>query len=217
MRLATLRYTASTKSTSTNVSTHCDMLAHSEGQAHLLSVFGNDAEVGAIAAALSVGASFTIAFPDGSTTAIGMESPTVFRGAIQIPGRTRPVRHLVALSKTVVRNGDEGKVFAISSEASFLWSTTVSFMGLPATPEWAVAGVRMMAERGYISELKGFNCSPVLVTLPREELLEWLGEQVKSGVLPFPDHNGPVAWGRHDAASLLFGEGVEPLQKASGF
>jgi hypothetical protein len=64
-------------------------------------------------------------------------------------------------------------------------STVISFLGLPATREWADAGVRMLSQTGKIEQMTGFNCTPVAVKVAREELLAWIGEQVRDGALEF--------------------------------
>jgi hypothetical protein len=65
---------------------------------HLLSVVGNDQEIAAIAAAISDEARFYAMGPDFSRIMISLgKEAQVFRVTINIPGRRRPLRHLVAV------------------------------------------------------------------------------------------------------------------------
>jgi hypothetical protein len=73
----------------------------------------------------------------------------------------------------------------------------VSFLGLPAEPSWAehVLGVVEAEER--IKALDGIGCQPVLISATTEEVLEWIGEGLKSQALGFPVKNGPIVWSRY--------------------
>ena len=170
----------------------------------MVSVFGNDGEVAAIAAAISTGARLHVTLPNGARTAIHLgDNPATFRGHIAITGRPRPLRHLLAFSETVTQNGSDGKVFVLHNYAPLIWANVISFMGLPAIPEWASAGLDMLREKNLVRELEGFNCSPVIVAVPREELLAWIGDQVRADNLLFPLENGPVRWPAYGAHDLL--------------
>ena len=206
LRMATIEYESSSKSFTTRVQVHCDRLAHEKGYAHMLSVFGNDGEIAAIAAAISTGSHLTAKLPDGTRTSIHLgDKPATFRGQIAVPGRPRPLRHLLAFSETVTQNGSDGTVFVLHNRASLIWASVVSFMGLPAVPEWAVSGLEMLREKGLIREIDGFNCSPVIVKIPREELLDWIGKEVRTSNLFFPSANGPVKWPAYSAQDMLSG------------
>jgi hypothetical protein len=43
----------------------------------------------------------------------------------------------------------------------------------------------MLSQTGKIEQMTGFNCTPVAVKVAREELLAWIGEQVRDGALEF--------------------------------
>ena len=68
---------------------------------HLVSVFGGDQEIGATLAAAHEGLRFQVRI--GGSEFIGTlgEKPVVYRSSLQIPGRKRPVRHAVILSKAL--------------------------------------------------------------------------------------------------------------------
>ena len=107
------------------------------GKAHLVSVVGGDVEIGALAAAFANGDSFTVVDPYGEESIVSLgEKPLVFRGSITVPGRKRPVRHLVSCSQELADATSDGKLLLISDDQSFIWSSLVLHYGLPATPEW---------------------------------------------------------------------------------
>jgi hypothetical protein len=69
-------------------------------RAHLISVFGNDQEIAAIAAALTETSWFNVSGPGLADMAVSLgEQATVFRASVSLPGRKRALRHLVALSE----------------------------------------------------------------------------------------------------------------------
>ena len=66
------------------------------GDAHLLSVFGGDSDVGAIAAAIQMNELFLIGGPGMSPKGYRLgERAHLYRGTITLPGRKRPVRHRI--------------------------------------------------------------------------------------------------------------------------
>ncbi len=220
LRMATIEYESFSKSFTTRVQLHCDRLAHEKGHAHMLSVFGNDAEVAAVAAAISSGAKLHAKLPDGTQASLQLgEKPATFRGQISIPSRTRPLRHLLAFSETVTRNGADGSVFVLHNDAPLIWASVISFLGLPATPEWASRGLEMLRDKKLIRELKGFRCTPVIVTVSREDLLAWIGDEIRASNFCLPAANGPVKWPPFDVQDLLFKSGtsgaVLPSMKAA--
>jgi len=159
----------------------------------MLSHFGNHSEMATISAAIGTGAMLTATLPDGSQHMLHMgEKPTTYRGYLSIPGRQRPVRHMLAFSQFLMLNGTAGTVTVLHNDDTLIWATVVSFLGLPAAPERAGAGVQMLRDADKINVIKGFNCSPVVVTTTREELLASIGTQVSSGLLSLPEADSPV-------------------------
>src|ERR1700688_2901987 len=72
------------------------------GTCHLVSVFGNDVDIGAIWAGIAGQDWMIVAGPDVAPRRVSLgKDPRVFRGTISVPGRSRSVRHLVALSAQV--------------------------------------------------------------------------------------------------------------------
>jgi hypothetical protein len=204
LRTGIVEYNVTTKSYSTRVQAFCDRFAMDAGQTHMLSIFGNDAEIAAISAAISTGAALTAMLPDGTTRRLSLgDDVTNYRGHIQISDRKRPIRHLLSLSKALMQNGMDGKVYLLYNEPALIWATVISFLGLPAIPQWADAGVRMLSQTGKIEQMTGFNCTPVAVKVAREELLAWIGEQVRDGALEFPARSGPIQWPRYSVQDLV--------------
>ena len=54
-----------------------------------------------------------------------------------------------------------------------------------------------------IEEIDGVGCEPVLVSATTEEILEWIGEGLKSDSLRFPRVAGPIRWPLFSLAELL--------------
>jgi len=67
LRLGLLEYVRITEKASTRIRLRVDRYIGEDRQAHLLSVFGNDSDVGAITAAVHEKAAFSLTFPDGTT------------------------------------------------------------------------------------------------------------------------------------------------------
>ena len=67
LRMGRLEYRRSTGKTDTRISVHVDRYVGEGEDAHLISLFGGDAEVGAITAAIHEKHTFTVMLPDGGT------------------------------------------------------------------------------------------------------------------------------------------------------
>ena len=137
-RFGKLVYRRRTEKTATNLRVFLDAFVGEErGKAHLVSVVGGDVEIGALAAAFANGDSFTVVDPYGEESIVSLgEKPLCFRGSIVVPGRKRPLRHLVSCSQELADTTSDRKLLLISDDQSFIWSSLVRHYGLPATPEW---------------------------------------------------------------------------------
>jgi hypothetical protein len=191
-----------TEKTSTRIRLRVDRYVGEDEQAHLISVFGNDSDVGAITAAVHEKATFTLTFPDGEVKEVSLgEHASCYKGAVSLQDRKHPVRHLVAVSVALYTNGGVGRTILLGYQRDQAWTTLVSFLGLPAEPSWAdhILGVVEVEER--IKPLDGIGCQPVLISATTEEVLEWIGEGLRSQHLSFPERNGsivwPIVWPRH--------------------
>src|SRR5579863_4520404 len=110
LRLGLLEYVRITEKTSTRIRLRVDRYIGDAGQAHLLSVFGNDSDVGAITAAIHEKATFRVTFPNGAEKEVSLgEHPSCYKGAVVLPGRKQPVRHLIAVSQHLHANGSMGQ------------------------------------------------------------------------------------------------------------
>ena len=197
LRLGLLEYQRATEKISTRIRVRVDRYVGEDRKAHLLSVFGNDSDIGAITAAVHEKATFTLTFPDGMSKEVTLgENPSCYKGTINLADRKHPVRHLVAASQEFHANGGVGRTILLRYQREEAWATLVSFLGLPGEPTWAdhVLGVIEKEER--IKALNGIGCRPVLVSATTEELLDWIGDGLRSRALSFPEKNGPISWPR---------------------
>jgi hypothetical protein len=186
-----------TEKTSTRIRLRVDRYVGEDEQAHLISVFGNDSDVGAITAAVHEKATFTLTFPDGEVKEVSLgEHASCYKGAVSLQDRKHPVRHLVAVSEALYTNGGVGRTILLGYQRDQAWATLVSFLGLPAEPSWAEHVLSVVEAEERIKPLDGIGCQPVLISATTEEVLEWIGDGLKSQVLGFPENNGPIAWQR---------------------
>lgn len=203
-RIGLIELSVERKATLTRVRAFFDRFAKDDEQTHMVSIFGNDAEVAAFSAAIASDLPLMVTTPEGENHTLRLgEKPVAYRGHIQIPGRPKPVRHLLALSQNILQNGMNGKVYLLDSDPALVWATVISFLGLPATPEWAAEGVKWLSQTGKIKEMQGHSCSPLVIEVSREDLLGWIGDGVRSKLLPFPKENGPIFWPRYSLSDIL--------------
>ena len=82
LRLGLLEYVRITEKASTRIRLRVDRYMGEGRKAHLLSVFGNDSDVGAITAAVHEKATFSLTFPDGTTKDVTLgEHASCYKGA----------------------------------------------------------------------------------------------------------------------------------------
>jgi hypothetical protein len=92
LRLGRLQYTRNTEKTNTQISVHVDHYIGNGEQAHLLSFFGGDAEVGGIRAPIYEKHTFTLTFPNGATKYIGFgPDAACYNGSLSLQGTNRDV------------------------------------------------------------------------------------------------------------------------------
>jgi hypothetical protein len=204
LRLGLLEYVRMTEKASTRIRLRVDRYMGEDRQAHLLSVFGNDSDVGAITAAVHEKATFTLTFPDGTTKEVTLgEHASCYKGAVTLPGRKHPVRHLLAVSEELHTNGSAGRTILLRYRREEVWATLVSFLGLPADPSWADHVLEVVERKKRVEVIDGIGCEPVLISATTEEMLEWIGEGLRSGALSFPLKEGPILWPRFSMAGIL--------------
>jgi hypothetical protein len=195
-RFGKLVYRRQTEKTATNLRVFLDaFVGEGEGKAHLVSVVGGDVEIGALAAAFANGDSFTVIDPYSAESIVSLgEKPLSFRGSIAVPGRKRPLRHLVSCSQELADTTSDGKLLLISDDHSFIWSSLVRHYGLPATPEWGSWMISQLQSQKRIQPLVGFGYSGVAIKAKRKELLALLRRGLRNRQLAFPPSNGAVEW-----------------------
>ena len=195
-RFGRLVYRRHTEKTATNLRVFLDAFVGEErGKAHFVSVVGGDVEIGAIAAALANGDSFTVVDPYGAESIVSLgEKPLCFRGSIMVPGRKRPLRHLVSCSQELADTTADGRLLLVSDDHSFVWSSLVCHYGLPATPDWGPCVISQLQQQKRIQPLIGFGYAGVAVKAKRKELLALLRRGLRSRKLAFPTGNGAVEW-----------------------
>ena len=199
LRLGKLTFVRQTRDTITNVSVHLHRLIaeqpgdpRSSTQIHLISAFGGDQDIGATIAAALEGLRFQLAF--GETEFIGSlgEKPVVYRASFQIPGKKRPVRHVVLLSKdffetTLGANGEARRTVLFDDDADFVLHRLSVRFGLPVLPAWAIWFREELSRRNLIESLLGFNCSPNAVKGTKLRLLRVLAQGLRRKHIQVPE------------------------------
>ncbi len=204
LRLGLLEYQRFTEKISSRVRVRIDRYIGEDSKAHLLSVFGNDSDIGAITAAIHENATFTLTFPDGSDKQVSLgEHASCYKGTVNLRDRKHPVRHLLAVSEDLHINGSLGRTILLRYKRDEAWATLVSFLGLPAEPSWADHVLGVVEKNDRIKDLDGIGCQPVLVSVTTEEALMWVGEGLRSKALSFPEGNGAIAWPQFSLSHAL--------------
>ncbi len=209
--MGTLQFTKILRDTTIDVRVHLDkMIAEHDtdsksARCHLLSVFGNDQEIAAIAAALSEEARFYATGPQIERLMITAgPAPTVCRSSISVPGRRRPLRHLVAFSDELMKTSSGGNprarrtVLYDDAPAFLLYRLGVRF-GLPVLPEWSEWFSAELGRRKAIEPLVGIGCHPVLVKGTKKRFLGWIGHALKRELLRIPEDSDASHWQVRDA------------------
>jgi hypothetical protein len=110
---------------------------------------------------------------------------------------------LLAVSQELHTNGSAGRTILLRYQREEAWATLVSFLGLPADPLWADQILGIVEGKRRIEEIDGIGCQPVLVSATTEEILEWIGDGLRSGNLSFPEKNGPIIWPRFSLTASM--------------
>ena len=206
LRFGWLAYMKMTEKTTTHFKVRLDRFIGEvlpdpprQAKAHFLSVFGTDTQIAAISAAVSLGDKFMVEGPDLASIRVGFEKKAeCYKGALQLAGRQKPVRHLVAISEQLATNSSAtaGRTLLAGNTPSFIWTSLAQLHGLPGIPEWGEWFVEQLENHQGIVPLLGLGCSPVLVKGDKQQFLSWLARGVKHGFLRFPEQTGPTRWPR---------------------
>ena len=207
LRMGTLQFHKVTRDTTIDVRLGMDRLIaeHEDGarghaKAHLISVFGGDQEIAAISAAVAEEGCFQVHGPGAPalTVTLGADAET-FRASISLPGRKRPVRHLVAISKelALTRAGGDPKarrtVLCSNTPGFALYRLAVRF-GLPVLPEWSEWFHDELVRRRAIQPLIGLGCEPILVSGTKKRFLAWIGHGLKRRQIEVPNGLETPRW-----------------------
>jgi hypothetical protein len=206
LRMGTLQFTKILRDTTIDVSVWMDrLIAEHESDSrsarcHLLSVIGNDQEVAAIAAAIADDARFYASGPLLNPIMINLgKEADVFRGTINVPGRRRPLRHLVGVSEDMSQTRAGGNPTArrtvlCGDDTAFVLYRIGARLGLPILPEWSEWFCRELERHRAVEPLIGLGCRPVLVKGTKKRFLGWIGHALKRGVITIPHHGLARPW-----------------------
>jgi len=195
LRMGLLEYERYTEKIATRIRVRVSHYIGENEDAHLLSVFGNDSDVGAITAAVYEQARFRLTFPDGKIQEMSVGKGAIcHRGSISISGRKQAVRHMISLSEELRGMKSLSRTFVLRPEPYEVWTALVHRFGLPGLPEWAEPMTRILENEKRIVPVDSIGCQAAVISGTCEELLEWMGGGVGRGELSFPEINGPIRW-----------------------
>ncbi|MFY9532012.1 MAG: hypothetical protein WBC04_17080 [Candidatus Acidiferrales bacterium] len=206
-RFGTLEFTKRVKDTTTQVRVYIDRAVlepakdeQGPARAHLVSLIGGDAEIGALWAAVTEAAVFQIHLPgrSGMAVSLGPEAQC-FRGSVSVPGRKRPARHLVAASAELAKtkpgvDRDGGRTVLCDDDPVFVLYRIACRYGLPVVPDWAPWFQRELNQRRAIRPLLGLGCSPMVVNGNKPTFLTWISKALREDLIRIPKENGSITW-----------------------
>ncbi len=204
-RFGVLELTRRVKDTLNEVRVQMDRLIlepskDSQATAHLISVIGGDAEIGAVWAAVIEGAVFRLRIPrEGTMAATLGPDAKCFRGSVAVSGRKRPLRHFAALSNEMAKtrpgaDREGARSVLCNRDPLFVLNRIARRFGLPVVPEWAPWFMHELKHRNAIRSLVGLGCSPVLVQGTKQLFLDWISEGLKQGSIHIPEEMGSISW-----------------------
>ena len=120
-----------------------------------------------------------------------------FKSSLQLAGRKKPLRHLVALSEEFASanaSKDSGRTLLASSENGFIWAALAHIHGIPGMPDWAEWFAEELNTHRAIMSALGIGCDPVIVKGEKEQFLDWLSWGVESGAVSLPAEAGSIRW-----------------------
>jgi len=215
LRMGLLEYERYTEKIATRIRVRVSHYIGEDDDAHLLSVFGNDSDIGAITAAVYEKAQFRLTFPSGDSQEVSLgEGAVCYRGSISIPGGNRAVRHMIALSEELRGLKSLSRTFVLRPEPNEVWTALVHRFGLPGLPEWAEPITRILEKENRIVSVDSIGCPATVISATCEELLEWMGSGVGQGSLSFPEASGPIRWFNGSLVEALQPES-ELMQRAA--
>jgi hypothetical protein len=206
LRIGSLQFTKVLRDTTIDITLYMDrMIAEHDAdnrsaRCHLLSVIGNDQEIGAIAAAIADEARFYAKGPGVNRLMISLgQDAEVFRSSISIPGRRRPLRHLVAISEELSKtraggNPNARRTILCDDDRAFLLYRIGARFGLPVLAEWSDWFGQMLERKNAIERLIGIGCTPIVAKGTKKRFLGWIGHALKRGAIRIPEHVQSALW-----------------------
>jgi hypothetical protein len=205
LRFGWLTYVKSTEKTTTNIKLRLDRFIGEvlpdpprQAKAHLLSVVGGDTQISAVSAAISMGDRFMVEGPGVPPIRACLErNAQCFKGSLQIPGRKKPLRHLIGMSEELAsgsRSVNSGRVLLAGSMKLFLWASIAHIYGIPGIPPWADWFTGELRTHHALNQVLGIGCEPVIVKGNKAQFLDWLSWGVESGAITFPVETGSIRW-----------------------
>ena len=205
LRFGWLTYVKSTEKTTTSIKLRLDRFIGEvlpdpprQAKAHLISVIGGDTQIAAVSAAISLGDRFMVEGPGVQPIRVCLErNAQCFKGSVQLAGRKKPLRHLIALSEEFASSNmsaGSGITLLASSDNRFVWASIAHIHGIPGIPGWAEWFADELNTHRAITRALGIGCDPVLVKGEKEQFLDWLSWGVESGAIRFPADTGSVRW-----------------------
>lgn len=205
LRFGWLTYVKSTEKTTTSIRLHLDRFIGEmlpdpprQAKAHLISVVGGDTQISAISAAISMGDRFMIEGPEVSPTRVCLErNAHCFKGSLQLPGRKKPLRHLIGVSEEFASTStspNSARTLLAGSDPQFVWTSIAEIYGIPGLPDWAGWFADELEAHHAVTRALGIGCHPVIVRGTKGEYLDWLSWGVESEAVRFPTATGAVRW-----------------------
>lgn len=118
-----------------------------------------------------------------------------FKGSIQLPGRKKPLRHLIGMSEEFASgnmSSNSGRTLLAASEKDFVWASIAQIYGIPGIPEWAEWFSDELKTHRALIHVLGIGCDPVSVKGDKTQFLDWLSWGVESGAIRFPAEAGAI-------------------------
>jgi hypothetical protein len=204
LRMGKLMFVRQTRDTVTDISVHLNQLIaerplepRREAALHLVSVFGGDQEIGAVTAAAHEGLRFEVRAQAVYLFGTLGEKPVVYRSSLQIPGRKRPVRHAIIISRALFEtkfgaNAEARRTVLYDGSAEFVLHRLAVRFGLPVLPQWAPWFRSELERRKLIEDLVGVNCSPIAVKGTKLRMLRILSQGLRREATTIPPASSPV-------------------------
>jgi hypothetical protein len=205
LRFGWLMYVKSTEKTTTSIRLHLDRFIGEmlpdpprQAKAHLISVIGGDTQISAISAAISLGDRFMVEGPAVPPARVCLQrNAQCFKGSVQVPGRKKPLRHLMGMSEEFASaslSSNQGRTLLAGADKHFIWASIAEIYGIPGIPEWAEWFADEVKTHHALTDVLGIGCDPVMVEGTKEQFLDWLSWGVESEAIRFPKETGPIRW-----------------------